>query len=34
VFTLPAGALADMVVLDRKKILYATNLWYANIAIA
>jgi MFS family permease len=30
-FTLPAGALADMV--DRKKILCATNLWQAFIAI-
>ncbi len=30
-FTLPAGALAD--VLDRKKILYGTNLWGASVAI-
>ena len=30
-FTLPAGAFADMV--DRKKILYGTNLWQASIAI-
>jgi MFS family permease len=29
-FTLPAGALADM--LDRKKILYGTSLWQASIA--
>ncbi len=27
-FTLPAGAFADMV--DRKKILYGTNLWQAS----
>jgi MFS family permease len=31
-FTLPAGALADM--LDRKKILLAVQLWHASIAIA
>jgi MFS family permease len=31
IFTLPAGALADMV--DRKKILYATNLWQAAVAM-
>src|SRR6266403_2322922 len=31
-FTLPAGALADM--LDRKKILLAGQLWHASIAIA
>jgi MFS family permease len=31
-FTLPAGALADM--LDRKKILLAVQLWHACIAIA
>ncbi len=31
VFTLPAGALADMV--DRKKILYATNLWQAIVGL-
>ena len=31
-FTLPAGALADMV--DRKKILLAVQLWHASIAIA
>jgi MFS family permease len=30
-FTLPAGAFADTV--DRKKILYGTNLWQASIAI-
>ncbi|MGB9278122.1 MAG: MFS transporter, partial [Terrimicrobiaceae bacterium] len=30
-FTLPAGALADMV--DRKKILYATNVWQAIVGI-
>jgi MFS family permease len=30
-FTLPAGALADM--LDRKKILLAVQLWHASIAI-
>ena len=29
-FTLPAGALADMV--NRKKILYGTNLWQASVA--
>ena len=29
-FTLPAGALADM--FDRKKILYGTNLWQASVA--
>jgi MFS family permease len=31
-FTLPAGAIADMV--DRKKILLAVQLWHASIAIA
>jgi MFS family permease len=31
-FTLPAGAIADMV--DRKKILLAIQLWHASIAIA
>jgi MFS family permease len=31
-FTLPAGALADM--LDRKKILLAVQIWHASIAIA
>src|ERR1700716_4527118 len=31
-FTLPAGAIADMV--DRKKILLAVQLWNASIAIA
>ena len=31
-FTLPAGALADM--LDRKKILLAVQLWHATIALA
>ncbi len=31
-FTLPAGAIADMV--DRKKILLAVQLWLASIAIA
>ena len=31
-FTLPAGAIADMV--DRKKILLAVQLWHATIAIA
>jgi len=31
-FTLPAGALADM--LDRKKILLAVQLWHTSIAIA
>jgi len=30
-FTLPAGAFADMV--DRKKILYGTNLWQSSVAI-
>ena len=30
-FTLPAGAFADMV--DRKKVLYGTSLWQASIAI-
>ncbi len=30
-FTLPAGALADIV--DRKKMLYGTNLWQASVAI-
>jgi hypothetical protein len=29
-FTLPAGAFTDM--LDRKKILYGTNLWQATVA--
>ena len=32
VFTLPAGAIADMV--DRKKILLAVQLWHATIAFA
>lgn len=31
-FTLPAGALADIV--DRKKMLCATNLWQASVAMA
>jgi len=31
-FTLPAGAIADMV--DRKKILLAVQLWHASVAIA
>ena len=31
-FTLPAGALADIV--DRKKMLYGTNLWNASVAIS
>jgi MFS family permease len=31
-FTLPAGAIADMV--DRKKILLAIQLWHASIAFA
>jgi len=31
-FTLPAGALADMI--DRKKILLAVQLWHASLAIA
>jgi MFS family permease len=31
-FTLPAGAIADMI--DRKKILLAVQLWHASIAIA
>jgi MFS family permease len=31
-FTLPAGAVADMI--DRKKILLAVQLWHASIAIA
>ena len=31
-FTLPAGAIADMV--DRKKILLAVQLWHASLAIA
>ena len=31
-FTLPAGAIADMV--DRKKILLAVQLWHASIAFA
>src|SRR5271166_1365365 len=31
-FTLPAGAIADMV--DRKRILLAVQLWHASIAIA
>jgi MFS family permease len=31
-FTLPAGAVADMV--DRKKILLAVQLWHASIAFA
>jgi len=31
-FTLPAGAIADM--LDRKKILLAVQLWHAALAIA
>jgi MFS family permease len=31
-FTLPAGAIADMV--DRKKILLVIQLWHASIAIA
>jgi MFS family permease len=31
-FTLPAGAIADMV--DRKKILLAVQLWHASIAMA
>jgi MFS family permease len=31
-FTLPAGAIADMV--DRKKILLAVQLWHASTAIA
>jgi MFS family permease len=31
-FTLPAGAVADMV--DRKKILLGVQLWHASIAIA
>src|SRR5271165_2300754 len=31
-FTLPAGAVADMV--DRKRILLAVQLWHASIAIA
>ena len=30
-FTLPAGALADMA--DRKKILYGTSLWQASVAL-
>src|ERR1700680_3468603 len=30
-FTLPAGAIADLV--DRKKILWAVNLWQAAVAI-
>jgi MFS family permease len=30
-FTLPAGALADMV--ERKKILYGTSLWQASVAL-
>jgi MFS family permease len=31
-FTLPAGAIADMI--DRKKILLAVQLWHASIAVA
>src|SRR6516225_6053672 len=31
-FTLPAGAIADMI--DRKKILLGVQLWHASIAIA